>query len=648
MENYRELFISEGIDYINKINDALLQLEKDIENKEYIDEIFRSMHTLKGMAASMGYNAIVSVSHSCEDLFGKIKNGEIPIDTNTISNMFTIMDYLEELIYDEERSKGEIDDEIKSIINSLMAVKVKTGEKRKKKKRKTDGEGVSIVINLNEDTPLKSVRSFIIIKALKENFNVVDIIPSEDDIMNENFDNSFKVVLKEYPEESILEEVLTGMPDLKSWKLEGNKDTKGGKEEIEKKEEEKISKKEIIEEKTIKKENISDTSKIEDKIKSSFKKKQDIKVSLKKLDILQNLTAELVISKGALLRKSRGIDDDDLQRIVNDIANLVTSLQDEVVSMRMVPVSEVFDRYPRYVRDIAVKLGKKVNFEIKGRDIELDRSMLDTIAEPLLHLLRNAVDHGIESPEERKKKGKDEIGTIILEAKREKSSVIIEVFDDGRGIDPDILVKKAIEKGIITEEEAKHLSFKESIYLIAKSGFSTKEGVTDISGRGVGVDAVKSVLSSVGGRLEIDTKTGEWTRFRLVVPLTLAIIKAMYVKVGSEIMAIPLNYIIETMDNIRYGIYTVLGKEVCVIRNKIYPVYRLHDVYGLGGGGNTGLVVKSGDKEALFIIDELLYQQEIVVKPLYGMLSGIPHYAGVTIMGNGDPSLIIDVSSIVM
>ncbi len=645
MENYRELFISEGIDYINKINDALLQLEKDIENKEYIDEIFRSMHTLKGMAASMGYNAIVSVSHSCEDLFGKIKNGDIPIDTNTISNMFTIMDYLEELIYDEERSKGEIDDKIKSIIDGLMTVKVKTRKKRKKKKEKTGGGGISVIINLNEDTPLKSVRSFIIIKALKENFNVIDIVPSENDIMNENFDNSFRVILKEYPDESKLEEVLTGMPDLKSWELEGDKESN---EEVKKKEGDNIPEKEIEKETTIKKEDISDTGKIEDKIKSSFKKKQDIKVSLKKLDVLQNLTAELVISKGALLRKSRGIDDDDLQRIVNDIANLVTSLQDEVVGMRMVPVSEVFDRYPRYVRDIAVKLGKKVNFEIKGRDIELDRSMLDTIAEPLLHLLRNAVDHGIESPEERKKKGKDETGTIILEAKREKSSVIIEVFDDGRGIDPDILVRKAIEKGIITEEEAKHLSFKESIYLIAKSGFSTKEGVTDISGRGVGVDAVKSVLSSVGGRLEIDTKTGEWTRFRLVVPLTLAIIKAMYVRVGSEIMAIPLNYIMETMDSIRYGIYTVLGKEVCVIRNKIYPVYRLHDIYGLEGGGNTGLVVKSADKEALFIIDELLYQQEIVVKPLYGMLSGIPHYAGVTIMGNGDPSLIIDVSSIVM
>ncbi len=639
MDKYRDLFISEAREYLQNINNSLLLLEKNPEDISSIEDIFRSMHTLKGMAASMGYNAIVSITHASEDFFGKVKNGDIVINTDIITNMFTILDYLEILLDDEEKSKGEMDKEIEKLIEKIKNVKSTQKDFLHKETNISDDNvkgndsNTLIKISINKDTPLKSVRSFIIIKALEDKFDILDIVPNKDAIMKEEFDNTFIVMIRGKKKKDEIEEVLFGMPDLEKWEILK-------KEKTQKKQK---KKRKVKEEKTQ-----IDTSD-DSRIKAGLRHRSEIKVPLKRLDYFQNLIAELVISKGALTRISNTIQNEDLHRIVSDISTLVGSLQDEVVNMRMVPVSDVFDRYPRYVRDISVKLNKKINFEIKGRDIELDRSVLDKIAEPLLHLLRNSVDHGIESPEERRKKGKNEEGTIVLEAKREKSNVVIEVFDNGRGLDPEQLIKIALKKGIITEEEATNMSHREAIYLIAKNGFSTKDGVTDISGRGVGVDAVRNVLSSVGGRLEIDTKTGEWTRFKLIVPLTLAIIKAMYVKIGDEVMALPLNYIMETMDTITSRIYTIMGKEMVVIRKKIYPVYRLNRIYGISEEEEgTGIIVQIAGKEALITVKEFLYQQEIVVKPLAGMLQDTVFYAGVTIMGNGDPALIIDVSSILI
>lgn len=613
---YEDLFISEAEDYIEQVSDNILLLEKDSGNKEAVNNIFRAMHTIKGMAASMGYVDISQISHQMEDIMDLIRNDQIKLYNELIDLLLKGTDYINALVH-----KEKIDDDImrsfKAVLNSIKeGSKVAASQPESQTGTGSTGaapEGVSIKVTFTDDVMLKSARAFVVIKTVQDAGVFTDTEPGYDDIMKENFGKFFHVsVSEEKAAEQLLEQIKT-IPEVKDAE---------------------VVKKVAMPQVSV------DTS-------SAAQLKKDMKVSLDRLDNLQNYASELVIARGRLQQLAYQIQNEELINALHNTSKIITNIQDEVMKIRMVPVWQVFDRYPRYVRDLSSKLGKKVEFSIKGRDIELDRSLLNALAEPLLHLLRNSMDHGVESPEERRKMNKPETGTLVLEAKRLKNAVMITVTDDGKGLDTDKIVRKAIDKGLVSAEQAANLTRQEIYHFITHSGFSTKDDVSDVSGRGVGVDAVRTVLKTIGGSLEIDSQKGKGTVFKLKVPLTLAIIKALTVRVKDETYIIPLTHISETIDIRTSSIQSIMGREIFILREHVIPIIRLSEIFKIEEHVTADecslVIVDVEDNQFGILIDEFVEQSEVVVKSLKGLLAGIPGLAGVTILNDGEPSFIIDV-----
>ncbi len=611
--NYEELFISEAEDYLEQISNSILKLEKDMNDTEAINSIFRGMHTLKGMAASMGYSSITKISHAMEDIMDLIRNSKLNITVDLIDLLLKGTDYLTSLV-----NKREIDENIiKSFLKVIESIKtgVETSKKiietEKVEEKKENEKNITLKVIFADDVVLKSARAYVVIKSLQDKNIFINTEPDFDSIMKEKFGNEININIKNVKEIAPLIDDIKSIPEIK---------------DVVVKDEAKSDNDVVIE-------------------------KKDIKVSLERLDNLQNYIAELVIERGRLQQIAYSIQNEDLINSLNSASKTISAIQDEIMKIRMVPVGQVFDRYPRFMRDLSNRLNKKIKFEIKGSDIELDRAILNALADPLLHLLKNAVDHGIETPDERIKNKKSPEGYILLETKRVKNGVLIIVSDDGKGLDKNKIISKAISLNLISEDESTRMSDHEVFSLILNSGFSTKEEVTDISGRGVGVDAVYNVLKHIGGTLEISSQTGRGTTFILKVPLTLAIIKALLVNVGSEVYIIPLTHIVETIRINMDEIYTIMGKEVFILREGIVPLIRLADIFKSEYNRekeNFQIVLVEVD-ESLYgiLVENFVEQSEVVVKPLKGMLAGIPGLAGVTILNNGMPSFIVDVPGIV-
>ncbi len=611
--NYEELFISEAEDYLEQISNSILKLEKDMNDTEAINSIFRGMHTLKGMAASMGYSSITKISHAMEDIMDLIRNSKLNITVDLIDLLLKGTDYITSLV-----NKREMDENIiKSFLKVIESIKtgVETSKKiietEKVEEKKENGKTITLKVIFADDVVLKSARAYVVIKSLQDKNIFINTEPDFDSIMKEKFDNEININIKNIKEIAPLINDIKSIPEIK---------------DVVVKDEAKSDNDVVIE-------------------------KKDIKVSLERLDNLQNYIAELVIERGRLQQIAYSIQNEDLINSLNSASKIISAIQDEIMKIRMVPVGQVFDRYPRFMRDLSNRLNKKIKFEIKGSDIELDRAILNALADPLLHLLKNAVDHGIETPDERIKNKKSPEGYILLETKRVKNGVLIIVSDDGKGLDKNKIISKAISLNLISEDESTRMSDHEVFSLILNSGFSTKEEVTDISGRGVGVDAVYNVLKHIGGTLEISSQTGRGTTFILKVPLTLAIIKALLVNVGSEVYIIPLTHIVETIRINMDEIYTIMGKEVFILREGIVPLIRLADIFKSEYNRekeNFQIVLVEVD-ESLYgiLVENFVEQSEVVVKPLKGMLAGIPGLAGVTILNNGMPSFIVDVPGIV-
>ncbi len=616
---YEKLFISEAIDYIEQISDSILQLEKDPDNIESVNSIFRGLHTIKGMAASMGYGDITQIAHQLEDIVDLVKSGKIELYRELIDILLKGNDYMEMLV-----RKKTIDPDIlrsfRSVLNSIKAGSDKNTEFKENKSIKIVTGNVLDIIFEN-DVVLKSARAFVVMKAIQDTGYYYDCAPSYNDILEGNFEKSFKVELKENAPIKELIKQIKSIPEIMDVKHLAEKQIKN---EIE--------------------------DKSYDIDESGIKVKNDIRVSLDRLDNLQNFASELVIARGRLQQLAYGLQDNELINSLNNTSKIIANIQDEVMKIRMVPVWQVFDRYPRYIRDLANKLNKNINFEIKGRSIELDRSLLNTLADPLLHLLKNSVDHGIELPEIRVSVNKSEQGTLILEAKRLKNAILISVTDDGKGIDENRILIIAIKKGIVTEEQAKNMSKQEILNFITYSGFSTRDKANDISGRGVGVDAVKNILKKIGGTFEIHSEYGKGTTFNLKVPLTLAIIKSLNIRVEKERYIIPLTHINETIDIPTSRIQTIMGREVFVLREEVIPIIRLSDIFNIETIEEKTkyslVIVNVEDNDFALLIDEFIEQTEIVVKSLKGVLSDIKGLAGITILNDGMPSFIIDVPSI--
>ncbi|WP_456475152.1 chemotaxis protein CheA [Candidatus Pyrohabitans sp.] len=621
MESYKDVFISESMEHLNSLTQGLLELEKG--NQEVIGEIFRAAHTLKGMSATMGYEGIARITHDMENLLDALRNGEVEITSEVIDVLFEAVDILESALdslssSDEENINAE---EVSRKLGKFTG----TGEKERgtverKGKVEKPGEGVKrIDIELDKDCTLKSVRAYMAFRELKELGEVVKCIPDEEKLEDGDFDHSFSIFLKTSANDEEIRARLKKVSELSSLKIHSGEAS----------------------------------SAKEDKAKSGgdIKSVQTVRVPIERLDALMNLVGELVISKSRLFQIKKKYAIDELNETLTYIDKLTTSLQEEVQEMRMVEVRYVFDRFPRMVRDLAKKEGKQVDFVIKGKDIELDRTVLDEIGDPLVHLLRNCIDHGIEAPEERVRNGKDEKGRVQLRARRVKDHVEIIVEDDGRGIDPEKIKRIAVEKGMFSENEAEKMSDEEARMLIFTPGFSSAREVTDISGRGVGLDVVRNKILALGGTVKLESEVDRGTRFVLKLPLTLAITKALLISAGGRIYAIPLNNVNEIL-NVRAGdVSSVMGQDVIQLRGKIVPVFDLLSLFGKAEIANNKpnhpvVIVEKGGNLIGLAVDELIGQQEIVIKSLDGKLRNVHGFAGSTIMGDGRVSLILDIASL--
>jgi two-component system chemotaxis sensor kinase CheA len=378
-----------------------------------------------------------------------------------------------------------------------------------------------------------------------------------------------------------------------------------------------------------------------------------VRVDIDKLDSLLNLVGELVINKTRLEQIGITHRLTDLVETIEQMDRVTTDLQNVVMKVRMVPVGQVFNRFPRMVRDLSRELNKEINLIIQGEETELDRTVIDEIGDPLVHLLRNSIDHGIEHPDERVAKGKNPVGEVRLIASHEGNNVVILVEDDGKGINAEVIKQKAMEKGLITQAEADKMDANEAVRLVFLPGFSTAEVVTDVSGRGVGMDAVKNKIESLGGMVDVETKINEGSKFKIRLPLTLAIIQALLVEVAKEIYAIPLGSIDSTINLEPSDIKTIQNREVILLRGQIIPIIRLADVLQIpraeseDSGELFVVIVHMGEFRAGIIVDNLIGQQEIVIKSLGKLLAGIKVIAGATILGNGQVALILDIGSLV-
>ncbi|MCL2146250.1 MAG: chemotaxis protein CheA [Synergistaceae bacterium] len=678
---YLSAFLDEASDNLKGLDVLTLELEKDCSNMSVVNEIFRTAHTLKGMSATMGYQSMASLTHAMEDRLDAARSGQHQLDENDVDMILQCLDVMQSMV-DSIRAGGtdsKID--VSELIKSLRSFdgagaepakeNDKGAESRKADIKKDDislsddqynnfleeavqlnAKAFSVFIELSETCLLKSARAYIIINRLEEIGTVFKTEPSVDTVENEDFDNKIEVFLISKIASDEITNMLQKVSEIKTVKV-NEFDTSSvanayNAANTNEKSEETANHPETVTPNAKKAAQQAVQPKTTNTKKSGS---QTVRVDIGRLDKLMNLVGELVIGRARierLVQEARLRDFDDplsqLGRISSDIQELVTKL-------RMVPVSFIFDRFPRLIRDISKNLNKEVQLVLEGQETELDRTVIDEIGDPMVHLIRNSLDHGIEEPADRIAAGKPEIGTLKISAYQEGNGVIIEVQDDGKGINVERVKKKAISKGIITTEEAQTITDEEAVKIIFLPGFSLAATVTDLSGRGVGMDAVKTKVEDLGGQFDVSTKEGVGTRVFVRLPLTLAIVLALLVKVGSEIYAMPLENVEETILVKKENTRTLNGTPATILRGEVLSLWGLASSLGtpinsVNRDEYPVVVVKTGKGRVGYIVDELIGQQEIVIKSLGKFLSKIKGIAGATILGDGNVALILDMASL--
>lgn len=672
---YMGMFLEESREHLQTLNSCVLDLENDPDNLSVLGEIFRSAHTIKGMSATMGFTTIAELTHEMENILDMLRKSQLKANHEIIDTIFKCVDTLEQLV-ESVATNSESSIDCKPLIAKLKALA--KGEslgapvaKNDRKMvmpvvkgasslelndteisviRKAHGQGMQayeVQISLREGCLLKSARSYMVMNALDEIGDVIKSIPIVEELEKENFGLTFQVIVVTGSEADKIQQAVLSiseiehavvipcvLPDVPNTPMATT-----------------VTKVEQQSDAVVER-NITAvaTPTIVDKKNKSG---QSVRVDIDKLDTLLNLVGELVINKTRLEQIGLTHKLTDLVETIEQMDRVTTDLQAVVMKVRMVPVGQVFNRFPRMVRDLSRDLNKEINLIIQGEETELDRTVIDEIGDPLVHLLRNSIDHGIEHPDERQDKGKNPIGEVRLIARHEGNNVIIMVEDDGKGINADIIKSIAVRKGLISQAEADAMDVNDAVRLVFLPGFSTAEVVTDVSGRGVGMDAVKNKIESLGGMVDVETKINEGSKFKIRLPLTLAIIQALLVKVSEEIYAIPLGSIDSTINITASDIKTVQNKEVILIRGQIIPIVRLANVLNVPEIEQERpeelfvVIVHIGDQRAGVIVDNLIGQQEIVIKSLGKLLAGIKVIAGATILGNGQVALIIDIGSLI-
>ncbi|MDD7794641.1 chemotaxis protein CheA [Clostridium sp. 'White wine YQ'] len=672
---YLSMFLEESFDNLQILNESLLELEQNPQDMDKLNEIFRVAHTIKGMAATMGFTNVAELTHKMEDVLSKFREGVLEVTKNEVTVLFDCLDTLEKMVNNiQDGIEEQVD--ITSIIKDLESigkeqsqteldeVSVDAKEEDKdiedfleinqydlsviKQAQEKGYNPLNIVIKLSEATLLKSARAFLIVKDLEERGEIIKSYPATDDIESENFDFTLKFILLTQDSREDVHNLILGISEIEDVKCEEvNVEIKQEKAEepklVEKapeKIQEKVQEKAPLGNVQPKKEIAKNTTQKENK-----KTHQSVRVDLERLDKLMNMVSELVINRTRLEQISLKYKSLELNETLEQVARTTTDLQDLVMKIRMLPLDVVFNRFPRMIRDISVELNKEINFVVEGAETELDRTVIDEIGEPLIHLLRNAADHGVESKEERIAKGKNPVGTVRLVAYQEGTKAVIKVEDDGAGIDPAKIKAKAERVGINTEgmneDDIKNLIFAQ--------GFSTNEVVTDISGRGVGMDVVKTKISALGGTVEVVSEIGKGSAFIIKLPLTLQIIQALLVKVGSETFAISLGFIDRVIDYKKDNVKQTNGKEVIIYRDEVIPLVRVNEKLHIDSqeeGKKFVIIVKVGGKTVGLQVDSLAGQQEVVIKPLGKSLESLKEYIGATILGDGLVTLILDVAAL--
>ncbi len=695
VSQYLEIFIDESNEHLQSLSDQLMILEKEPENSDTINEIFRAAHSLKGMAGTMGYKRMQNLTHDMENVFSEVRNGNIKVTSDMCDVLFQCLDALENYVSNIQNTQDEGTDDNEPIIKALNSFIGGNNEESKETQPQTAasavtaGEGTSelafadfemnavnealkkglgvyeIDVTVDENCILKAARAFLVFKNLEGHCDVIKSEPSTQDIEDEKFDKKFTIVVVSKESMEDISGIIRNVSEIKSAEAKAITTPFPESEETESKEEAKTEQTEVSEatsSKEAKKEETKKPSMLTQAKKAAAANSKavshTVRVDIDKLDVLMNLVSELIIAKNGLV--SASISDDgetasNNQKFTEQIEYLervTTNLHESVMKVRMMPIEGVISKFPRMIRDLNKKLNKKMELYITGEETELDRTVLDEIGDPIMHLLRNSADHGLESAEVRAERGKPEVGSIYLNAFQEGNNVVIEVADDGNGIDVEKVKSKAVEKGTLTQEQADALTEKEAIDLLFKPSFSTSDKITDVSGRGVGLDVVKSKIEALGGDVEVKTKYGEGSTFSIRLPLTLAIIQALMVKLGDEKYAISLGAI-ETIEDVPVtDIKYIHAKEVINLRGSVIPLIRLRDILDVPGEQEesdtiTVVIVRKGDKLAGLVVDSLIGQMEIVIKSLGKYININRMISGATILGDGSVALIIDANTLV-
>ena len=714
VSQYLGIFIDETRGHLQELNEQILILEKEPENEDTINEIFRAAHSLKGMAGTMGYKRMQRLTHDMENVFSEIRNGKMKASPNLIDLLFRGLDALESYLDIIINTQDEGTEDNQDIIDGLQKVMeeglgTNTPEAAQPKapaaepseelkgrhlvlaehelaaalKAKDEGENVfEITVFVQPSCILKAARAFLVFKALEETGDIIKSVPEVQDIEDEKFDFDFSMVLLTRKSEDEIRTAVMNVSEIKDVVIApADISSKVGAQVPQQAAEVQENPASAAPsdnenqavpaqpENNAPAQNMGGAAAAAQAVAAPAAAKQtaaktaskaavnrSVRVDIEKLDDLMNLVSELIIAKNGLVSVNgdgeKSMHDNGFNEQIEYLERVTTNLHQSVMKVRMVPIESVVNRFPRMIRDLSKKLGKKMELYMTGEDTELDRTVIDEIGDPLMHLLRNAADHGLETNEERVRLGKQEVGSIFLDAYQEGNNVVIEVRDDGAGINVEKVKQKAITKGTITEEQAEMMSDKEIIDLLFRPSFSTAEVISDVSGRGVGLDVVKTKIEALGGSIEIRTTLGEGSNFIIRLPLTLAIIQTLMVEVGNEKYAIPLGSI-ETIEDIALDdVKYVQNKEVINLRSSVIPLIRLDKILDVEPTGEelvslTVVIVKKGDKLAGLVVDNLIGQLEIVIKSIGKYINNSKLISGATILGDGEIALILDVNVLV-
>lgn len=682
MDNqYMDMFLDESHEHLQSLNEGLLRLEENMEEISVVNDIFRNAHTLKGMSATMGFAKIAELTHEMEDVLDLVRKEQLKLNEDIMDTLFKCLDSLEQMV--DSVGNGEAEDvvDVSDLVAKLSSISKGTPPPAAApaaggaaaapaagdasggagsdlgiddidldvmKKAKDAGMNVfHVKVTLMESCVLKAARSVMVMHALDEIGDVIKSVPPAEDLEQEKFERSFDIVVATASDAEAVTNAVDTVSEIEDI----------GVEELDPdalaKPAEPAPAAPAAAAAPAPKKAAAPAKK--EGAKAAAPKKphqsQSVRVDIEKLDTLMNLMGELVINKVRLEQIGQTHRMSDLMETLEQMDRVTGDLQNIVMKVRMVPVSAVFNRFPRMVRDVSKELGKEINLTIEGEETELDRTVIDEIGDPIMHLLRNSLDHGVESPDAREAKGKPRVGEVGLIARHEGNNVVIMITDDGAGIDASKIRRKAVEKGMITQDEADRLDDADAVRLIFLPGFSTAEQITDISGRGVGMDVVRSKIEALSGHVDVETHIDEGSIFKIKLPLTLAIIQAMLVRVQEEMYAIPLTSIDSTVNIEPTDIQTIQNKEVIVLRGEIIPIVRMEEALQVPHVKDSEelfvVVVHAGEAKAGIVVDNLIGQQEIVIKTLGNLFAGLKLFGGATVLGDGRVALILDVATMI-